>query len=317
MNSMRFLKFIVIVAAAALLGSVGFIYVAPGAALRLALNSEREHAGLVRKEIEIPGGLRYVYLEGGKGEPLMLLHGFGANKDNFTRVARYLTPRYRVIVPDHIGFGESSRPQDADYGPLAQVLRLHDLAVALGVQRVSLGGSSMGGHIAMSYAALFPAEVQSLWLLDPAGVWSGPPSELEKIIKETGRNPLMARTEEDFAAMLNFVMSKPPFVPRPMLNVLAQERIRNFDLEQRIFQQLVSDSVEKRVNGLTVPTLIVWGEQDRGINVGNAEVLHKLIPRSQVLIMPGIGHLPMLEDPRQSAQDYLRFRASLTGTAPR
>ena len=66
--------------------------------VRRALEFERRLAGITRKEATLPNGLRYVYLEGGKGEPLMLLHGFGANKDNFVRVAKYLTPRYRVTV---------------------------------------------------------------------------------------------------------------------------------------------------------------------------------------------------------------------------
>lgn len=315
---MRVIKIVLVLVVILLAGAASFVYLAPEAALRAALNAERQRAGLVRKEITLPGGLRYVYLEGGRGEPLLLLHGFGANKDNFTRVARFLTPHYRVIVPDHIGFGESARPQDADYGPLAQVLRLHDLAQALGVKNVHLGGSSMGGQIALSYAALFPAETQSLWLLDPAGVWSAPASEIPGLIQKTGRNPLMARTEDEFAAIPAFVMSEPPFIPRPLLNVMAQERIRNFDLEQVILKQVLADSVEKRVTGLRTPTLIVWGEQDRALNVATAEVLHKLMPESQVKLMPGIGHLPMVERPQQSADDYLHFRAQLapsSGTA--
>jgi pimeloyl-ACP methyl ester carboxylesterase len=60
-----------------------------------------------------------------------------------------------------------------------------------------------------------------------------------------------------------------------------------------------------------VPALIVWGEQDRALHVGSAQVLQALMPRSQVIIMPAVGHLPMIERPRQSADDYLRFKASL------
>ncbi|HYD96280.1 MAG TPA: alpha/beta hydrolase [Noviherbaspirillum sp.] len=276
----------------------------------LAIGAERRMADLVRKEIELPGGLRYAFLEGGQGEPLMLLHGFGGNKDNFTRTARYLTPHYRVIVPDHIGFGESARPRDADYTPLAQAERLHALAQALGIRTIHLGGNSMGGQIAMAYAARYPSEVASLWLLDPAGIWNAPKSELAHLILERGQNPLIARSEEEFAQTFAFVMQDPPFVPRPILNVLAQERIRNADLEERIFVKIATDSVEERIKGLAVPTLIVWGEQDRVIHVGTADVLHKLLPRSQVIVMPGVGHLPMIERPRQSAEDYLRFRAA-------
>ncbi len=296
---------ILVVAAAA-----SFPYVAPGKATHLAVDAERYRSDLVRKEINLPNGLHYVYLEGGQGEPLMLLHGFGANKDNFTRVARFLTPHYRVIIPDHIGFGESSHPQEADYSPPAQVERLRSLAQALGIKTLDLGGSSMGGQIAMTYAALYPAEVKSLWLLGPAGVWSAPQSEVYKIIAETGHNSLLARNEDEFAQVFSFVMSDPPFIPRPMLDVMAQERIRNFNLEERIFQQIGDYSVEKYIAGMDTPTLIVFGGQDRAIPVATADILHELLPHSQVVIMQGLGHLPMLEQPQQSAKDYLQFRAS-------
>lgn len=308
---MRIVKLAVAALAVFVIAAIGFVYLAPESATRLALDLERQRAGLVRKHIDLPGGLHYAYLEGGQGEPLMLLHGFGADKDNFTRVARFLTPHFRVIVPDQIGFGESAHPQQADYAPIAQAARMRALAQALGIQRLHLGGSSMGGHIALTYAALHPAEVRSLWLLDPAGVWSAPESELRKIVRQTGKNPLMARSEDDFAGIFAFVMSDPPFIPRPMLNVMARERIQNFALEERMFKQLAADSVEARVTGLATPTLIVWGEQDRAIHVATAGVLHKLMPNSQVVLMPGIGHLPMIERPQQSAQDYLRFRAAL------
>lgn len=308
---MRIVKFVVAALGVVVIAVVGFVYLAPEKATHFAVDVERQRSGLVRKQVDLPGGLHYVYLEGGQGEPLMLLHGFGADKDNFTRVARFLTPHFRVIVPDQIGFGESAHPQEADYAPIAQAVRLHTLAQALGIQSLHLGGSSMGGHIALTYAALHPAEVKSLWLLDTAGVWTAPESELQKITRETGHNPLMASNEDEFAAVLAFVMSDPPYIPSPMLDVMAQERIRNFALEDRIFKQLKADSVEERVTGMAIPTLIVWGEKDRGINVATASVLHKLMPNSQVIIMSGIGHLPMIERPQQCAEDYLRFRASL------
>src|SRR6478735_3598161 len=76
---------------------------------------ERWRADLERKEIVLSDGTRIAYLEGGGGEPLVLVHGFGADKDNFTRVARWLTPHYRVIVPDLVGFGESAHRADVDY----------------------------------------------------------------------------------------------------------------------------------------------------------------------------------------------------------
>ncbi len=308
---MRILKYLVIIVCLIIIIPIAFLYLAPEKATNLIHSTGHRISGLERKEIKLPGGLRYVYLEGGTGEPLMLLHGFGADKENFTLIARYLTPRYRVIIPDHIGFGESAHPADADYNTSAQARRLKTLASALGVSSLHLGGSSMGGHIAMAYASIFPKEVKSLWLLDPGGVWSAPESEMRKIIRKTGKNPLMARSEDEFAEIFKFVMSDPPPIPRPMLNVMARERNKNFVLEQRIFKQITTDSIEKRITGSTVPALIVWGDRDRVINPATAEILHGLMPNSKVIMMPGIGHMPMLEATKQCADDYLKFRSSL------
>jgi len=288
-----------------------YFYFFPEQLVRRALDYERWLAGLVRKEAELPGGLRYVYLEGGRGEPLLLLHGFGANKDNFVRAAKYLTPRYRVIIPDQIGFGESAKPPKADYSARAQAERLHTLARTLGIPRLHLGGNSMGGHIALAYAAQYPKEVASLWLLAPAGVWSGPQSEMRKRIAQGGENPMIVRNEEEFARLVAGVTAVPLPIPRRFLDVLAQERIRNHELEQRIFQQLAQDSIEQRVRGLATPTLIVWGAQDRVLHPASAGILQMLLTRSEVVLMQGVGHVPMLEQPEKSALDYLQFRATL------
>jgi pimeloyl-ACP methyl ester carboxylesterase len=116
-------------------------------------NLQRKRAGLTRKEIQIPDGLRYVYLEGGHGEPLLLLHGFGANKDNFTQIARYLTPHFRVIAPDHIDAGHAPSGIHADARHRSLPSR----------------GHSMGGQISLIFTSLYPNDVQSLWLIDPGG----------------------------------------------------------------------------------------------------------------------------------------------------
>ena len=161
---------LVLIMSLAALGLVAYVQMFPEKVARGTIESWRRNAALVRKEIELPGGLRYAYLEGGTGEPLVLLHGFGADKDNFDPAAYFLVPHYRVIVPDHIGFGESSRPAGADYSPPAQAEHLHALVKSLNLARIHLGGNSMGGQIAMAYAVAHSNEVQSLWLLAPAGV---------------------------------------------------------------------------------------------------------------------------------------------------
>ena len=310
---MKFLKPVLAIVILAVIGITATIMIAPADTARFLVDLKRGLGGLEQHEITLSSGLKYVYLESGKdnADTLVLLHGFGADKDNFTESAPYLKD-FHLIVPDHIGFGESSKPEDADYSPVAQARRLHELFTRLDLKRrIHIGGSSMGGHIAMTYASMYPAEVKSLWLLDPGGVWSSPESEMARIIRETGVNPLTAKTEEEFRNVFDLVMSQPPFVPGFVKDQMAQKRIANFDLEQKIFTQLKADNVEERVTGLATPTLLVWGMEDRVLNIGATDILEKLMPNVKTIKMEGIGHLPQLEAPKQTAEDLKAFIATL------
>jgi pimeloyl-ACP methyl ester carboxylesterase len=286
------------------------VYLAPKAVTNFALKSERARSGLVRKEITLPNGLHYAYLEGGQGEPLVLLHGFGGNKDTFTRVSRYLTKKYKLIIPDIIGFGESSKPTDVDYSPSAQVERLRALFQALGIDNLHLGGNSMGGQIATIYTSLYPTEIKSLWLISPSGVWSAPKSHVIKEIIETGHNSLTANNVEEFKQVMALGMKKVPFIPKPMLTVLAQERVHNITLEEEIFKEILDCSIEKMIAGMNTKTLIVFGDKDRIIPAGTAEVLKSILPNSTAIILKNVGHVAMFEKPRTCARVYLQFQAS-------
>jgi len=305
---MRLIKMLVVAIFLGVMGLYYFVYVTPQKAEVVLTGYERDAARLTRKEVVLKDGMKYVYLEGGQGEPLILLHGFGADKDHFVRVAKYLTPHYHVIIPDLLGFGESSHPSNVDYTSRAQAERVRALVQSLGLQSVHLAGNSMGGQIALAYAAAHPKEVDSLWLLSPAGIWSAPHSELAKIVEAQQHNILLIRNVDDYYRAFNFVMSKPPLVPRPILNVLAQNSIQHQKLSEMIFTQITNDSVEQRIAGLKTPTLIVWGSEDRVISPLTAEILYRMLPKSHVIMMKGLGHLPMLENPEQCAEDYLYFR---------
>lgn len=287
----------------------------PECATDLAITTKRSIAGLERQQVSLPDGSEYIYLDSNPGNadnlPVMvLLHGFGADKDNFTEVAPFLVDDYRIIAPDHQGFAESSKDMNGDYSPLAQVTRLSQLFEQLGLQQFVLGGSSMGGLIAMTYASEHPEDVQALWLLDPAGVQAAPISEARQVIKEQGTNPLVAHTVEEFHAVFDLVMSEPPFIPDFVLDTKAQARINNVELEKRIFKQFHHIDIVPQVTGLDIPALIVWGSEDRVLHPDGADLLAAALPNNQVIKMPGIGHLPMLEAPKQSAADLLAFLAS-------
>ena len=296
---------------AVLLVGAGIRYVFPQLVLSIALDMEHWRAGLVKRQVTLSDGMRISYLEGGRGDDLILLHGFGADKDNFLRIAPFLEPSYHVIVPDLLGFGDSSHPVDADYSPSAQAERMREFTKALGIGSVDVGGSSMGGHIALAWAAAHPREVRSLWLLDPGGLWSAPESEVMRSIRESGKNPLLVSSIEDYKALLKLAMNQPPAIPPFLEEIMARQRIANRPLEERIQKQMRAESMESRIAGLMTSTLVVFGADDRIVNPETAQLLKKLLPRAHVVIMPGVGHLPAIEEPRHAASDYIRFRDSM------
>lgn len=302
---------ILIILALLVAGLVAFDFFAPHTAARAAVQLERWRADL-HESRAVVGGFDIAYLQGGNGEPLLLVHGFGADKDNFTRVAGYLTPHYRVIIPDLPGFGDSSKPDNVGYSVAVQVERVRAFAQHLGLQRFHLGGSSMGGAIATAYAAKYPAEVASLWLLAPAGTAAAQDSELRRHFQETGEVLLVAKNAEEHARVREFVMSKPPFLPYSIRRVLGERAAANYALHSKIFLELSqAPPIESTVARIDAPALIVWGSEDRALNPRGAETLKAMMPNAEVVVMDGIGHLPMIEAVRASAQDYLSFRERL------
>lgn len=300
-----------------LIFAVAIVYVAadhlfPRPMAQAALNVQHWLGGVERKTLQIPG-FEIAYLDGGSGEPLVMVHGIGADKDNWAQIAPFLRGTGRLIALDLPGFGESSKPMDADYSIAAQAERLGQFLDALKLPRAHLAGNSMGGAVVLEFAHQHPERVQSLWLLDPAGVGSAKESEMFRAYREDGKLLLFSKTPADFAHVMSLAMSQQPPIPYSVKHELAIAAARNYDLHTRIFRDLTTElpHLEQDVTGLATPTLIVWGEQDRVLDPSGAEILHRALPNSQIVMMPGVGHMPMLEAPHQAASDYKKFRAEL------
>ena len=286
-------------------------FIAPAWMARRWLALERARAGLRARRADIPG-FSMPYLDGGQGEPLVLVHGFGGDKDNFTRIAGFLTSRFRVIAPDLPGFGEASRDPAARYHIDAQVERLHAFISGLRLGPVHLGGNSMGGFIAAQYAATYPDEVRSLWLLDAAGATLARGTELIARYIDSGEMPLLVRREADYDALLRAVAHRMPLLPHSVRRALARRAVADFALHTRIFREigLESPTLDARYPAIRVPTLIVWGRDDRILSPAAGEAMRQWIPRSRLVVMDATGHLPMIERPRAAAADFLAFVAS-------
>jgi pimeloyl-ACP methyl ester carboxylesterase len=288
-----------------LVAAAYFFYPAP--LFVMATRIQRRAAGLRTRDIAV-GDDRVAYVEGGKGEPLLLLHGFGGNKDHWLLIAKHLTPYFRVIAPDLPGFGESTRRSTARYAVVDQIERIRGFAEALGLSSFHLGGNSMGGHIAAAYAARYPETVDRLWLLAPAGVESADQSELLQCLAR-GENPMLVDDADDFDRLMAMCFERQPYVPPPFKRYFIKRAIAERAFNQKVFQELVTGPLwlESELRDLPVPTLIVWADRDRLLDVSGAEILRSVIPKAEVVIMKDCGHVPMVERPRETAEHFLRF----------
>jgi len=281
----------------------------------LAVSAEQTLAGLTVKTIKITEG-EVSYLEGGSGETLLLLHGFGANKDNWNRMAMHLSSDFHIIAPDLPGFGDSFKDSSIDYDVPAQVGRLNELISALGLSQFHLAGNSMGGYIGGNYAADFPEKIISLWLLDPLGVSSAPDSEMFNMISEKQRPAVLASNREEYNNLLSFVFHQPPFMPDFIIDELSSQAKANFSLNEKIFEDIhhsadfkvnFTSPLEAQLKGFSKPVLITWGDKDRVLHAQGARELAAIIPKTEIHLMKNIGHLPMLEAPKETAQQFIKF----------
>lgn len=295
---------------------IGAYFLFPETLFKMAVKAERHSAGLVRKEIQIDDH-KIVYLDGGKGQTLLLIHGFGGSKDNWTRFAKFLTGEYRVVIPDLPGFGESSQIPSASYDAETQLKRMDRFAEALKLEKFHLAGNSMGGMFAAMYGAKYPQKVLTVALLAPGGVGSPNPSEVELLIKN-GKNPLLTGSTEDFDKLLSLCFVKPPSMPSQFKKVLAAEAVAHTGFNQKIWGDLKWNPTKENpssIENFLIPyfpqiqasVLIIWGDGDKILDVGGVAVLEKNLKNYRTVIMKDTGHIPMLEHPRETASHYIGF----------
>lgn len=272
---------------------------------------EREEAGLQLAEATV-GELSVTYLSRGApsdARALLMVHGFAANKDNWVRMAAHLPEDYYLVIPDLPGHGDSSTAGPEAYTVESQAATLVQLMDELGLDRVDMAGNSMGGGITAYFASRYPDRVRTIALFDPAGS-TRYPSELDEALAE-GHNPLVVREPGDFDKLMDFVMEQRPFAPWPVTAVMEEQAMARQSINDQIFEAILSSGEQLDLSGILpaieAPTLIVWGKQDRVLAPENAEVFAAGIEDSTVVLLDGVGHVPMLEVPEQSAQLWHQF----------
>ncbi|MBJ8453391.1 alpha/beta hydrolase [Acinetobacter bereziniae] len=292
-------------------------YAAPSIDIQSVLQQERAWAGMETKRVKV-GDIDWAYSEGGSaGKPtLMLVHGLAGSRDNWNRVARYLTPYYHVIIPDLPGQGDSKVPNDFDYSLPNLTEKLRRFAEAIKVENgLNVAGHSMGGSISLLYAAQYPVDTKSLFLIDSAGVFK---SANTPYLKDptTLRNMIVSKPG-DFDRLMKIATSLPPFIPKELKDSQEKLMISQSANTTKLVEQLIvmsklftPDSFAIAARSIDQPVLIAWGDKDQIINVEAAAELKGLLKNAQEpVILKGVGHLPLLEQEQLLIKPYLDFLA--------
>lgn len=247
---------------------------------------------------------------------IVLLHGFSANKDNWLYFIEHFPEQFRIIVPDLAGHGESDGDTSLDYHLDQQAKRLNKLLNAIKLDHYHMVGNSMGGAITILYHRLYPSLLDSITLMNAAGVSGDTQSKFFKLLKH-GENPLIAYDEASFERRMELIAYNPKGFPWPIKGALVRREVKRKTLNEKIFadmlatqedftENVIENSFAKLVK-LKTPTLIMWGGNDRILDPSAVKRLKELAPHAEVVVFDNVGHVPMLEKPRSSAQHIGAF----------
>jgi pimeloyl-ACP methyl ester carboxylesterase len=266
-------------------------------------------AGEELREITLHGH-RVFFRSAGSGPALVLVHGITSTSATWANVLPFLAERFTVIAPDLLGHGESAKPR-GDYSLGAYASGIRDLLLALGHDRATFVGHSLGGGVAMQLAYQFPEHCERLVLVSSGGLGreisallraaSLPGSELvlpflvdDRVVGAgrliggfLGRIGLRVHTDVGEVlrghASLSDGEARAAFLHtlRPIVDLRGQR----VDATDRLY---LADSI---------PFLIVWGARDPIIPAEHGRAAHRLVPNSRLEIFPTAGHFPHLDDP--------------------
>jgi pimeloyl-ACP methyl ester carboxylesterase len=255
-------------------------------------------------------GHRVFYRSAGSGPVVVLVHGITSTSATWANLLPYLAEHFTVIAPDLLGHGESAKPR-GDYSLGAYASGIRDLLIALGHERATFVGHSLGGGVAMQLAYQFPEHCERLVLVDSGGLGR----EITPLLRAAslpGSEVVLPLLVDDrilgigrgVGRLLGRVGLR---VHTDLGEVLRGHASLSDGAARAAFLhtlRTIVDPMGQRVNASdrlylaqAIPFLIVWGERDPIIPVEHAYTAHRLVPGSRLEVFPDAGHFPHLDDP--------------------
>jgi pimeloyl-ACP methyl ester carboxylesterase len=260
------------------------------------------------------------YRMAGEGPVIVLIHGITSTSDTWRDVMPWLAERHTVIAPDLLGHGESAKPR-GDYSLGAFAAGVRDLTMALGIERATVVGHSLGGGVAMQFAYQFPERCERLVLVSSGGLGrevhlllraaSLPGSELVLPV-------IAARRLRDAGLLVARLVERLKLRPAHDIAEIARgyATLSDYGARQAFIHTLraVIDPRGQRVSARDrlylaseMPALILWGTNDPIIPVEHGKAAHEEMPGSRFQAFEGAGHFPQLEEPRAFVKALERF----------
>ncbi len=250
------------------------------------------------------------YVQQGQGKiPILLLHGFDSSLLEFRRLIPHLAAEAETWAVDLLGFGFTQRDPQLKINSNNIQCHLYSVWKTLINQPVILVGASMGGAAAINFTLSYPEAVQSLVLIDSAGMSSGPIMgkflfpPLDIWATEFLRNPKVRQNISENAYFDKFFASEDA-------RICAALHLEMPHWDRALISFTKSGgygSYKTRLHTIEKPTLIIWGKKDKILGTKDAEKFKTLIPKSQLQWIDQCGHVPHLEQSKITAQSILDF----------
>jgi len=271
---------------------------------------------LVPQTVEIKNHTIF-YIVKGEGEPLILIHGYGAGMWVWERQIDILSRFYRVYALDLIGHGFSDRPK-MDYKPETYIQFLKDFMDRLRIEKANLIGNSMGGGIAWAMAIFFPERVNRLILIDtvPSNVFNQVRNDSFKTLIAIKDIPLLpylvisGRNKNSIKQILRECIYDTQLITPELLDrqyQLSKMKGMTWVLYSTLKNADEAKKLKDSLSQVHHPTLLIWGERDLVFPPSVGKDLHRAIKGSKFQTIKGSGHIPMWENPEEVNQTILRF----------
>lgn len=265
---------------------------------------------LTTRWIEIQPGLSLPCLLQGSpsGTPLLLLHGYTDSCRSFDRLLPHLPAGLRALAPSQRGHGKAGRPDDG-YGPADLAADAVALLDALGIGRAIIVGHSMGSQVALRLALDHPARVRGLVLLNGFPTLGGNPvvrGFWDEAVS-TLSDPIDPALVEAFQRS---TVARP--IPEAFLRMVVQESLRlPANLWRAVLRGQMETDLSAEISRISVPTVLIWGEQDALIPLAVQQAMATAIPAARLEVLPGTGHAAHWEEPERVAMAIVEFVRNL------